>query len=53
MLAATLLAAAAVYIVVVLLAAYRGREAEAASLIDSTIEGATAGGQGIGVQFAR
>jgi DNA-binding CsgD family transcriptional regulator len=36
-----------------LLAAFRGREAEATSLIESTIEGATAGGQGIGVQFAQ
>jgi DNA-binding CsgD family transcriptional regulator len=36
-----------------LLAAFRGREAEATALIDATIEGATAGGQGIGVQFAR
>jgi DNA-binding CsgD family transcriptional regulator len=36
-----------------LLAALRGREAEATSLIESTIDGATAGGQGIGVQFAR
>jgi DNA-binding CsgD family transcriptional regulator/tetratricopeptide (TPR) repeat protein len=36
-----------------LLAALRGREAEAASLIESTTEEATAGGQGIGVQFAQ
>jgi DNA-binding CsgD family transcriptional regulator len=36
-----------------LLAALRGREAEATSLIEATIEGATAGGQGIGVQFAQ
>jgi DNA-binding CsgD family transcriptional regulator len=36
-----------------LLAALRGREAEATSLIESTIEQATAGGQGIGVQFAQ
>jgi len=35
-----------------LLAAFRGREAEATSLIDSTIAEATAGGQGISVQFA-
>ena len=36
-----------------LLAAFRGREAEATSLIESTIDEATAGGQGIGVQFAQ
>jgi DNA-binding CsgD family transcriptional regulator len=36
-----------------LLAALRGREAEATSLIESTIDQATAGGQGIGVQFAQ
>jgi len=35
-----------------LLAALRGREAEAASLIASTTEESTAAGQGIGVQFA-
>ena len=36
-----------------LLAAFRGREAEARPLIEATIEAARAGGQGIGVQFAR
>jgi DNA-binding CsgD family transcriptional regulator len=36
-----------------LLAAFRGREAEASALIESTIRDATAGGQGIGVQYAR
>jgi DNA-binding CsgD family transcriptional regulator len=36
-----------------LLAALRGREAEACELIESTIKGATAGGQGVGVQYAR
>jgi DNA-binding CsgD family transcriptional regulator len=36
-----------------LLAAFRGHEAEALRLIDSTINDATAGGQGIGVQYAR
>jgi ATP/maltotriose-dependent transcriptional regulator MalT len=36
-----------------LLAAFRGREDEAASLIEATIEGATAGGQGIGIQYAQ
>ena len=36
-----------------LLAAFRGREAEATPLIESTIDQATAGGQGIGVQFAQ
>ena len=36
-----------------LLAALRGRETEASSLIDSTIAAATAGGQGLGVQFAQ
>jgi DNA-binding CsgD family transcriptional regulator len=36
-----------------LLAALRGREAETMSLVESTVEQATAGGQGIGVQFAR
>jgi ATP/maltotriose-dependent transcriptional regulator MalT len=36
-----------------LLAAFRGREAEAAALIESTVKDATAGGQGIGVQYAR
>ncbi len=37
----------------VLLAALRGREAEAFSLIESTIVEARAAGQGIGIQFAR
>ena len=36
----------------VLLAAYRGQEAEAAALIRATIENSTAGGEGLGVQFA-
>jgi DNA-binding CsgD family transcriptional regulator len=36
-----------------LLAALQGREAEARSLIESAIDDATAGGQGIGVQFAQ
>jgi tetratricopeptide (TPR) repeat protein len=36
-----------------LLAALRGEEAAAASLIEATIAAATAGGQGIGVQFAQ
>jgi len=36
-----------------LLAALRGREGEATAMIESTIAGATAGGQGIGVQFAQ
>jgi DNA-binding CsgD family transcriptional regulator len=36
-----------------LLAALRGREADASTLIDSVIKAATAGGQGIGVQYAR
>jgi DNA-binding CsgD family transcriptional regulator len=36
-----------------LLAALRGREAEAAPLIASTIEASTARGQGIGVEFAQ
>jgi DNA-binding CsgD family transcriptional regulator len=36
-----------------LLAALQGRKAEARSLIDLAIEGATAAGQGIGVQFAQ
>jgi DNA-binding CsgD family transcriptional regulator len=36
-----------------LLAGFRGREAEARPLIEATIEAARAGGQGIGVQFAR
>jgi DNA-binding CsgD family transcriptional regulator len=36
-----------------LLAAFRGREAEARPLIEATIEAARAGGQGIGVQFAQ
>jgi DNA-binding CsgD family transcriptional regulator/tetratricopeptide (TPR) repeat protein len=35
-----------------LLAGFRGREAEASPLIESAIEAAAAGGQGIGVQFA-
>jgi DNA-binding CsgD family transcriptional regulator len=35
------------------LAAYRGHEADAARLIDSTIAEATAGGQGTAVQYAR
>jgi DNA-binding CsgD family transcriptional regulator len=35
-----------------LLAALRGQEAEASALIESAIEAATAGGQGIGVQYA-
>ena len=34
------------------LAALRGREAEAAELIDATIEEAIAGGQGIAIQYA-
>ena len=36
-----------------LLAALRGREAEASPLIEATIKDAIAGGQGIGVQYAR
>src|SRR5439155_12931631 len=36
-----------------LLAAFRGREAEAVSLIEATIRDATAGGEGLGVQYAR
>jgi DNA-binding CsgD family transcriptional regulator len=36
-----------------LLAAYQGREAEASALLTSTIENATARGEGVGVQFAR
>lgn len=36
-----------------LLAAFRGREAEAASLIAGTTQASASGGQGIGVQFAR
>ncbi|MDQ4025554.1 MAG: LuxR C-terminal-related transcriptional regulator, partial [Actinomycetota bacterium] len=36
----------------VLLAAFRGREAEAASLIEATIENAIAGGEGLAVQYA-
>ncbi|HET9737723.1 MAG TPA: AAA family ATPase [Solirubrobacteraceae bacterium] len=36
-----------------LLAAFRGREAEASTLIESVVQTATAGGQGIGVQYAR
>ncbi|MBO0824781.1 MAG: hypothetical protein J2P27_13115, partial [Actinobacteria bacterium] len=35
-----------------MLAAFRGREAEAAPLIQSTVEGATAGGQGLSVTVA-
>jgi ATP/maltotriose-dependent transcriptional regulator MalT len=35
-----------------LLAAFRGREAEAQALIEATINDANAGGQGIGVQYA-
>jgi DNA-binding CsgD family transcriptional regulator len=35
-----------------LLAALRGREADASALIEATIAAATAGGQGIGVQYA-
>src|SRR5205823_2910571 len=35
-----------------LLAALRGREAEAMSLIDATIRSATAGGEGLAVQYA-
>ena len=35
-----------------LLAAFRGSEADASTLIESTIKDATAGGQGIGVQHA-
>jgi DNA-binding CsgD family transcriptional regulator/tetratricopeptide (TPR) repeat protein len=35
-----------------LLAALRGREAEAIALIEATIEGATAGGEGLAVQYA-
>jgi DNA-binding CsgD family transcriptional regulator len=34
-------------------AGFRGREAEASALIDATIEGATAAGQGTAVQYAR
>ena len=37
----------------VLLAAFRGREAEATSLIEATIENAIAGGEGLAVQYAR
>jgi DNA-binding CsgD family transcriptional regulator len=36
-----------------LLASLRGREAEASDLIESTVTAATAGGQGIGVQYAQ
>ena len=36
-----------------LLAAFRGREAEASALIESVIKTATAEGQGIGVQYAQ
>src|SRR4051794_14385328 len=35
-----------------LLGALRGREAEAIALIEATIEGATAGGEGLAVQYA-
>jgi DNA-binding CsgD family transcriptional regulator len=35
-----------------LLAAYRGREAEAFNLLEETIEHATASGEGLGVQYA-
>ena len=34
------------------LAGHQGREAEASALIDATIEGCTAGGQGTAVQYA-
>jgi DNA-binding CsgD family transcriptional regulator len=37
----------------VLLAAYKGREDEAAALIETTTEHGIAGGEGLGVQFAR
>jgi DNA-binding CsgD family transcriptional regulator len=37
----------------VLLAAYQGREAEASALLTTTIENATASGEGVGLQFAR
>src|SRR2546430_4432436 len=36
-----------------LLAAYRGREAGASALLTTTIENATASGEGVGLQFAR
>jgi ATP/maltotriose-dependent transcriptional regulator MalT len=36
-----------------LLAALRGREAEASALIEATIKDAAAGGEGLGVQYAR
>jgi DNA-binding CsgD family transcriptional regulator len=36
-----------------LLAAYRGREAEASALLGTTIEDAAASGEGLGVQYAR
>jgi DNA-binding CsgD family transcriptional regulator len=36
-----------------LLAALRGREAAASELVESTIKDATAGGQGVGVQYGR
>ena len=36
-----------------LLAAYQGREVEASALLTTTIENATARGEGVGVQFAR
>ena len=35
-----------------LLAALRGREAEACALIDAAVQSSTAGGEGLGVQFA-
>jgi DNA-binding CsgD family transcriptional regulator len=37
----------------VLLAAFRGREAEAAAVIETTIELANTGGEGLGIQFSR
>jgi DNA-binding CsgD family transcriptional regulator len=37
----------------VLLAAFRGREAEASVLLDATVENAAAGGEGLGIQYAR
>jgi DNA-binding CsgD family transcriptional regulator len=37
----------------VLLSAFRGRETEASALIDTTIENAIAGGEGLAIQFAR
>jgi DNA-binding CsgD family transcriptional regulator len=36
-----------------LLAAYQGREAEASALLTTTIENASASGEGLGVQYAR